>query len=48
MGDNLDNYLASIGIHTSEYDNHLSPLGNAELLNGYILTNQKVKTAIEK
>jgi len=48
MGDNLDNYLASIGIHTSEYDNHLSPLGNAELLNEYILTNQKVKTAIEK
>lgn len=47
-GHALDDYLATIGINISESDNHLSPTGNTELLNGYILTNQKVKTAIEK
>ena len=42
----FDNYLASVGIHVSVSDNHLTSKGNSELLNGYILANKKVIDAL--
>ena len=46
--DKSDKKLWSVGIQTSEEDNHFSPRGNRELLNEYILTNKKVLDAIIK
>lgn len=40
--------LWQIGIQTSEQDNHFSPRGNLELLNEYILGNEKVRDALLK
>jgi hypothetical protein len=39
--------LWKVGIQTSETDNHLSPKGNTQLLNEYILANKKVLDSLE-